>query len=167
MKTIGIISDTHRYMHPNIPDFFEGVDEIWHAGDIGSLEVLEWLKKTAPVRLVYGNIDDQSIRQEHPEIHYFSIEGINIFMIHIGGYPGKYEPKVFKFIQQNPVELFISGHSHILKVMPDKKHNLLHINPGAAGLSGFHKVITAIRITLNQGNFENLKVFEAPRKGGY
>jgi len=165
MVKIGLVSDTHGFLHSEIQDFFKGMNEIWHAGDIGDLQIISKLEKIAPVRGVYGNIDHSDIRNRFPEDNIFTVENAKIYMTHIGGYPGQYNPRARKVIDREKPGLFISGHSHILKVMNDKKRQLLHINPGAAGKSGLHKKITAIRFEINSGRFENLEVFEAPRKG--
>jgi len=165
MKKIGLLSDTHGYLHEGIREFFGNVDEIWHAGDFGNKEVIDQLEEIAPLRGVYGNIDDPLIRAHFPEDNVFSMEGAKIYMRHIGGYPGKYQPKALKTIINEKPDLFISGHSHILKVINDQKRKLLHMNPGAAGKAGFHKKITALRFKIREGRFEHLEVFEAPRKG--
>ncbi|MDR2010362.1 MAG: metallophosphatase family protein [Bacteroidales bacterium] len=164
MKIIGLLSDTHGYLDPEIIDFFSDTDEIWHAGDIGSEYVLEQLELLKPVRAVYGNIDDQKIRLRTKEHLIFKTEGIKVWITHIGGYPGKYDPKVKPDIFNDPPKLFISGHSHILKVMNDKTLGLLHINPGAAGNKGIHKVITAVKFEIGEGKISNLLVFEKNRK---
>ena len=164
MKKIGILSDTHGYIHPGVSDFFKDCDEIWHAGDIGDMETADKLAQIKPLRAVYGNIDDHSLRTQYPEFLYFRCEDTDVLMIHIGGYPGKYTPQARKLIETYQPQLFITGHSHILKVMPDKKHGLLHINPGAAGYSGFHKVITMVRLTIDGKEIKDLEVFEAQRK---
>lgn len=164
MKKIGLLSDTHGFIHPGITDFFKNVEEIWHAGDFGDVSVIEKLENIAPLRGVYGNIDGQSIRSRFPEDNVFTLEGATIYIRHIGGYPGKYQPKALKTIVNETPQLFISGHSHILKVMNDKQRKILHMNPGAAGKAGFHKKITALRFAITEGRFENLEVFEAPRK---
>ena len=165
MTKIGLLSDTHSYIHSEMLDFFSGCDEIWHAGDIGDINIIADLETIAPVRGVYGNIDDANIRQHFSENLVFNLEGQKIFMRHIGGYPGKYQPEARKIIEQEKPNLFISGHSHILKVMHDEKHGLLHINPGAAGKVGLHKYITAVTLQVVNNRFENLQVFEKERKG--
>jgi len=164
MRKIGILSDTHGYIHPGVSDFFKECDEIWHAGDIGDMETADKLAKIKPLRAVYGNIDDHNLRIQFPEFLHFSCEKVGVLMIHIGGYPGRYTPQARKLIETYHPQLFITGHSHILKVMPDKRYGLLHINPGAAGYSGFHKVITAVRLTIDGKEMKGLEVFEAPRK---
>ena len=163
MKTIGLLSDTHSLIDQEILNFFKDVDEIWHAGDIGSMEVVNLLESTKPFRAVYGNIDDYRIRQEFPEIQEFNYENLNILMIHIGGYPGKYEKKVRDILKQKSFDLFISGHSHILKVIYDKKYDMMRINPGAAGTSGFHNVRTAIKFKIKNSKLNDLQIFEMKR----
>lgn len=163
MIQIGLISDTHSHIDQNISSFFKNCREIWHAGDIGSAEVLDYLETLAPVRAVYGNIDGRELRSCLPEHQRFTLESIDVLMTHIGGYPGRYDPKVKPEIYQNPPELFISGHSHILKVMNDKKLGLLHMNPGAYGKFGFHKLRTALRFKLHQGRISDLEVYELKR----
>jgi putative phosphoesterase len=164
MKKIGILSDTHGFIHPGVSDFFKDCDEIWHAGDIGNIETADELSKHKPFRAVYGNIDDTKVRTEYPEYELFNCETVKVLLIHIGGYPGRYSQKARQLIQQHQPQLFISGHSHILKVMPDKKYKLLHINPGAAGKSGLHKKITMVRFTIDGDQIKDLDVFEADRK---
>ena len=139
---IGLVSDTHGFVDPSWIEFLSDVDEIWHAGDIGNEDVLNYLESKKPVRAVYGNIDDHKIRIRTKEKLRFIVEGVDVLMIHIGGYPGRYAPEIKKIMAQNPPTLFISGHSHILKVINDKQNNLLHINPGAAGNKGWHKFVT-------------------------
>lgn len=163
MKRIGILSDTHGYMHPGVSDFFQDCDEIWHAGDIGNIETADELSKLKPFKAVYGNIDDTKVRTEYPEFELFKCEDVQVLMIHIGGYPGRYSHKARQLILQHQPQLFISGHSHILKVMPDKKYQLLHINPGSAGKSGLHKKLTMVRFTIDGDQIKDLDVFEASR----
>lgn len=163
---IGLISDTHGSFPESIYKYFEECDEIWHAGDIGSLETLVKLQHFKPTRAVYGNIDGREIRQECPENLIFSLEGLKIFITHIGGYPGRYAPMARKIIDSEKPDLFISGHSHILKVMPDpKRPGLLHFNPGAAGYHGFHRVMTILRFTLDQGKVKNVQAIELGPRG--
>ena len=164
MKKIGIISDTHNILTDEIFDFFKNVDEIWHAGDIGNIELSDILANFKPLRAVYGNIDGHELRTLHPEHQRFKIEEVDVWMTHIGGYPGKYDIRIRQKINANPPNLFISGHSHILKVMNDKKLNLLHINPGAFGISGFHRVRTAIRFTIDGKIFKDLEILELQKK---
>ncbi len=163
MKKIGILSDTHSEVPEKIFSFLEGVDEIWHAGDIGSIEILDRLAKIAIVRAVYGNIDDHKIRSTVPETQIFTCEGVLVVMLHIGGYPKRYQRKSRMLIESYHPKLFISGHSHILKVIYDKKYELLHINPGAAGKKGFHKLITAVKLNIDQGNMSDMEIFELDR----
>jgi uncharacterized protein len=164
MPQIGLISDTHGYFDPRLKDFFADCAEIWHAGDIGNLETADEIAAFKPLRAVYGNIDGADIRIEYPENQKFQYEGMDIWITHIGGYPGNYDQRVRNEIRTNPPEIFISGHSHILKVMPDKTFGLLHINPGAAGRSGFHQVRTAIRFRIDSGRIHDLEVIElSPR----
>ena len=160
MKRIGLLSDTHGYWDERYLKYFEDCDEIWHAGDIGSEEVADRLEAFRPLRAVYGNIDGQNLRLRFPEINRFPLEGADVLIKHIGGYPGKYDPSVRSLLQEPPPALFISGHSHILKVTFDPRLNLLHINPGAAGKYGFHQVRTLVRFCIEQGTFQNLEVIE-------
>lgn len=163
MKKILLLSDTHGYIDHHILTHAEQVDEVWHAGDIGSLDVTDALQAIKPVRAVYGNIDDTSIRQEFPLHNRFDCEGVDVWITHIGGYPGRYSPAIRDDIRANPPKLFICGHSHILKVMPDKKLGILHMNPGAIGKHGFHKVRTMLRFTIDSGKVADLEVIEVPR----
>lgn len=160
MLRIGLLSDTHGYWDERYLKHFESCDEIWHAGDIGSLELAERLATFRPFRAVYGNIDGQDIRIRYPESNRFTADGADVLMKHIGGYPGKYDPSIRGQILVHPPKLFISGHSHILKIKYDKTLGLLHINPGAAGKYGFHTVRTLVRFTINEGNFYDLEVIE-------
>lgn len=141
-------------------DFLKDVDEIWHAGDIGNIETADKIAQFKPLRAVYGNIDGGKTRIIYPEFDSWECEGVNVLMTHIGGYPGRYYPKALQKIRELSPDLFIAGHSHILKVQYDNKNELLHINPGAAGVSGFHKVRTAIRLEIREGKMENLEVCE-------
>lgn len=160
MLRIGLLSDTHGYLDTSMFEVFKEVDEIWHAGDIGTLEVCEELKKFKPFYAVYGNIDGKDIRIEYPLNLVLQREGMKILITHIGGYPGHYDPRARKQIEEVRPDIFICGHSHILKVMRDMQYNLLAMNPGAAGLQGFHKIKTVLRFTLNQGKVENLEAVE-------
>jgi len=144
--------------------FFEPVDEIWHAGDIGNQLVAEQLIALKPFKAVYGNIDDARLRMEFPLVHQFRAEEVGVLMTHIGGYPGKYAPGIKKLIHETKPALFIAGHSHILKVMFDKQLNCLHINPGAAGVSGFHLVRTMVRFMIDGSQIKELEVWEHQRK---
>jgi len=163
MMKIGIISDTHGYVHPRIPEFFSGVDEIWHAGDIGSLAVADQLSKLKPFRAVHGNIDGGEIRHEYPGILSFRAEDVKVLMTHIGEFRGRYDAMVRQLIGEEKPLLFVCGHSHILKVKYDEKLGLLHVNPGAAGKSGIHKSITAIRMVIEGNNMRDLEVLDIPR----
>ncbi len=161
---IGLLSDTHGYLDKEILNFLNDVDEIWHAGDIGDEKVLDKLESLKPTRAVYGNIDNHKVRARTKEQLRFNINGLDVLMIHIGGYPGKYVPEIKKQIIKDPPKLFISGHSHILKVINDPENKLLHINPGAAGNKGWHKFITAVKFDINNKKIENLLVFEKNRR---
>jgi len=141
-------------------EYAQQADEIWHAGDIGDISVTDKLAEIKPLRAVYGNIDDNKARAEFPLNNRFTLEGVDVWITHIGGYPGKYNPAIRKEITENPPKLFICGHSHILKVMPDKQLGLIHMNPGAVGKHGFQKVRTMLRFELNKGKIENLEVIE-------
>ena len=164
MKKILLLSDTHSHIDDAILKHVKQADEVWHAGDIGDLKVTDAIKKLKPLRAVYGNIDDHKARGEFPEHNRFMCEGVDVWMTHIGGYPNKYNVRVREAIVANPPDLFICGHSHILKVMPDKKLNLLHMNPGAVGVHGFHNVRTMLRFVINGEKIEQLEVIEFPRK---
>ncbi len=151
MKRIGIISDTHGYWDEKYLKYFDPCDEIWHAGDIGSVEVAEKLTAFRPLRAVCGNCDGGDLRRMYREILRFKCEDVDVLMTHIGGYPGHYAPAISKIIYASPPQLFVAGHSHILKIKYDKTLNLLHINPGAAGLQGWHQERTLVRLTV-EGN---------------
>ncbi|MCO6563905.1 MAG: metallophosphoesterase family protein [Apibacter sp.] len=164
MRKILLLSDTHSYIDDRILEYASQADEVWHAGDIGNLKVSEILKKAVPIfRAVYGNIDDTVIRKEFPLNLRFFCEKVDVWMTHIGGYPGKYATIIREEIKTNPPKLFICGHSHILKVIHDKKLHLLHMNPGAIGIYGFHKVRTMLRFEINQETIQNLEVIEFSR----
>lgn len=160
MKKIGLLSDSHGYFDERIAEFLSTCDEIWHAGDIGNIETADKYKKIKLFRAVYGNIDGQDVRIVYPQHQRFLCEGVDVWITHIGGYPGKYTPEVKQEIYEKPPKLFISGHSHILKVINDKKLSLLHINPGAAGIYGIHKVRTLIRFNIIGGTIKDLEVVE-------
>ncbi|MEI6696006.1 MAG: metallophosphoesterase family protein [Bacteroidota bacterium] len=160
MTKIGLLSDTHTYLHPKIFEFFKDCHQIWHAGDIGNLSTATQLNEFKPLTAVYGNIDDHVLRSIYPENQLFICEEVKVYMTHIGGYPGKYSFQVKQRIQQEKPDLFISGHSHILKVMYDQKNNLLHMNPGAAGKSGFHQIITLLRFQIEGKNIKDLEIME-------
>ncbi len=163
MKKIGLLSDTHGTIHPRVSAFFKGCDEIWHAGDIGNVDTANRLNSIKPLRAVYGNIDGGVLRKMFPEYQIFTVEKVKVLMIHIGGYPNRYSPLVRKLIATHKPKLFISGHSHILKVMFDPKYNLLHINPGAAGNSGFHKKITLVRFVIDNSDIKDLEILDIDR----
>lgn len=163
MLHIGILSDTHGTIHPKVLDFFRETDELWHAGDIGNFQTSNQLSSFKPLRAVYGNIDGREIRCLYPRYSLFCIEELKILMIHIGGYPGRYDPYARQLIIQEKPGLFICGHSHILKIMFDPEYKLLHINPGAAGSSGLHRSITAVRLRIDGTEIKNLEVLDIPR----
>lgn len=165
MKKILLLSDTHSFIDDKILKHIKVVDEVWHAGDIGNIKVTDTIKKLKPLRAVYGNIDDKIIRAEFPLNNRFFIEGIDVWITHIGGYPNRYNIKIKEEIHKNPPKLFICGHSHILKVQYDKKLELLHLNPGAVGNHGFHKKRTMLRFELNNGAIENLEIIELAKRG--
>jgi uncharacterized protein len=160
---IACLSDTHGFLDERLAGFLGDCDEIWHAGDIGSLPVAEELAAMKPLRAVYGNIDDRQIRERFPLHQRFFCEGVDVWITHIGGYPGKYDGAVKPQIFEYPPRLFVCGHSHILKVMNDKKTGLLHINPGAAGRSGIHQVQTAVRFVIDNDNIGELEIIELNR----
>ena len=164
MKKILLLSDTHSYIDDQILKFVKQADEVWHVGDVGDIEVLDILKKIKPVRAVYGNIDNHIVRSEYPLDLKFTIENVSVWMTHIGGYPNRYDLRIREEIKVNPPKLFISGHSHILKVMFDKKLNLLHMNPGAAGKHGFHKVRTMLRFEIHNDKISNLEIIELAKR---
>lgn len=165
MTRIGLISDTHSYLDDAVFAHFKECDEIWHGGDFGSMQVIEQLRNFKPLRGVYGNIDDKPIQQLFPEDLFFTCEEVKVFMRHIGGYPGRYAPGVKDLIIKNQPGLFISGHSHILKIMFDDKLNCLHMNPGAAGNQGWHKVKTLIRFTIDGKDMKDCEVIELGTRG--
>lgn len=164
MKKILLLSDTHSYIDDQIIKFVNQADEVWHAGDIGDLKVTDTIKKLKPLRAVYGNIDNKDARMEFPLDTKFTIENVSVWMTHIGGYPNKYNQRIREEIQLNPPKIFISGHSHILKVQFDKKLNLLHLNPGAAGNHGFHKVRTMLRFTIDKTEIKDLEIIELAKR---
>ncbi|MFM1876993.1 MAG: hypothetical protein RL266_2730 [Bacteroidota bacterium] len=164
MKRIGLLSDTHGYLDQGIKKYFANCDEIWHAGDIGNVTVSDVLAAWKPYRAVYGNIDGGKLRSMHSEDLLFEIEDVKVLITHIGGYPGKYVPRVRELILKEKPKLFICGHSHILKVMYDKKLEVLHMNPGAAGISGFHHMKTMLRFVLDNGNIRDLEVIELGKR---
>ena len=164
MKRIGLLSDTHAYWDDRYLKYFEECDEIWHAGDIGSMELATRLNAFRPFRAVYGNCDGGELRQLYKGTLRWECEGADVLMTHIGGYPGRYAPDIRRLLYAQPPKLFISGHSHILKVQYDKTLGLLHINPGAAGLQGWHQVRTLVRFTADKGAFHDLEIIEIERQ---
>ncbi|MBT8319895.1 MAG: metallophosphatase family protein [Gramella sp.] len=160
MKKILLLSDTHGHMDDRILHYAKDADEIWHAGDIGSLDVTDKLEAVKPLKAVYGNIDNAIIRKEFPLNNRFMCEEVDVWITHIGGYPGRYSPAVKEEIRNNPPKIFISGHSHILKVMNDKNLKLLHMNPGAAGKQGFHQKRTMLRFKISGKDISDLEVIE-------
>jgi len=164
MKKIGLLSDTHSYWDERYKKYFADCDEIWHAGDIGSLDLALRFEAFKSFRAVYGNIDGADVRRAFPEFLRFTAEGVDVLMTHIGGYPGRYDARVREILQTNPPKLFVCGHSHILKVIYDKKYGCLDVNPGAAGIYGFHTVRTLLRFVLDEGNIKDLEVIELSEK---
>jgi putative phosphoesterase len=164
MKRIGILSDTHGTLNERVIRFFDPVDEIWHAGDMGDVNVGRRLATAKLVRGVHGNIDNQPVRLEYPKVLIFYVEQVKVLMTHIGGYPGRYERDIREIIEKERPKLFVCGHSHILKVIYDPKYELLHINPGAAGNSGLHQSITAVRLVIEDDQMMDLEVLDIQRK---
>jgi uncharacterized protein len=163
---IGLLSDTHSYLDPKVYDYFSHVDEIWHAGDIGDEHVANELEKFKPVRAVYGNIDDKTLQHRYAEDLWFECEGIKIWMTHIGGAPPNYNPRVKKVLKEEIPDIFICGHSHILRVKRDNHYNnMLYINPGAAGNQGFHSIKTMMRFEILKKEISNLEVIELGKRG--
>lgn len=160
MKKIILISDTHSLLHDDVVKYLDDCDEIWHAGDIGSLDVLHRLRKIKPLRVVYGNIDDKEIQGETTLNEIFTCEGLKVMMTHIGGYPGRYTKRVAKMLRDEMPQLYICGHSHILKVMMDKQLGILHMNPGACGIIGMHKFRTFLTFDIIEGKVENLNAVD-------
>ena len=164
MIKILLLSDTHSHIDDTILKYVQQADEVWHAGDIGSLVVTDKIKSIKPLRAVFGNIDDDKARMEFPLHNRFMCEGVDVWITHIGGYPGKYNQAIREELRANPPKLFICGHSHILKVQFDKSLNLLHMNPGAAGISGFHQIRTMLRFEIDGDKISNLEVIEIGKK---
>jgi len=164
LTKILLLSDTHSYIDADILKYVKLADEVWHAGDIGDLKVTDAISKLKPLRAVFGNIDDAKARVEFPLNNRFHCEEVDVLITHIGGYPGRYSPAIRDEIYKNPPRIFISGHSHILKVMNDKKRGILHMNPGAVGTHGFHKVRTMLRFEIDGSDIKNLEVIEFKRK---
>lgn len=161
---IGLLSDTHGYLDPRLFEIFSEVDEIWHAGDIGTIQTANQLATLKSMRAVSGNIDGNDIRQQYPRFEVFECEKINVWMTHIGGRPGKYERDIIKKLEGGPPKLFICGHSHILKVMYDRTYDMMYMNPGAAGQSGSHQIRTILRFIIEGTNIRNLEVIELGRR---
>lgn len=166
MIKVGLISDTHNYLDPQVSEYFKGRDEIWHAGDFGSIEIADKLEKMAPLKGVYGNIDGQDIRQRYPMHQRFNCEGVDVWMTHIGGTLGRYCLPIRAEIEDNPPDIFICGHSHILKIGRDKeKNNMLFVNPGAAGRQGFQVYRTCVRFEIDKGKIRNMEVINLGKIG--
>ena len=164
MKKILLLSDTHSHIDDTILKYVKLADEVWHAGDIGDLNVTDTIKKLKPIRAVFGNIDNHEARLEFPLNTRFLCEGVEVLLTHIGGYPGKYNLNIKVELEQNPPKLFICGHSHILKVIFDKKNNFLHMNPGAAGISGFHQMRTMLRFVIDGDKIKDLEIVEIGKR---
>lgn len=166
MLTIGLLSDTHSYLPDGVFTHFADCDEVWHAGDFGSLALIEALKDFKPLKGVYGNVDNPKIYEEFPEKNIFYCEEVKVYMQHIGGYPGRYAAGVRETILREGPNLFISGHSHILKIIYDDKLNCLHINPGACGIQGWHKVKTLVKFQIDKREIKNCNIIELKEKAG-
>ncbi len=163
---IGLLSDTHSYLDPKVFDYFKDCDEVWHAGDIGEISLISELQKFKPFRAVFGNIDNKEIQHLFPEDLWFTCEGITVWMTHIGGVPPNYNPRVKKILKEKTPDVFICGHSHILRIKRDPNfNNLLYINPGAVGNHGFHAIKTIVRFDINNGKIENMEVIELGKRG--
>lgn len=163
---IALISDTHSYLGQDVIDQIQDCDEIWHGGDIGNIETADAIENIGPpVKMVWGNIDGRDLRITYPKDLIWEVDGIKIFMTHIGGYPGRYYKSPYKTILEEKPNLFICGHSHILKVMPDRKNNLLHMNPGACGIKGFHKFRTLLKFEIADSKIQNLQAVELGLRG--
>jgi putative phosphoesterase len=162
---IGLLSDTHSYLDPSIFDHFKNVDEIWHAGDVGAETVINQLEAFKPVKAVYGNIDDKAMQARLAEDYWFDCNGLLVWMTHIAGAPPHYNPRIKKVLNEKVPQILIGGHSHLLKVVRDKKYNLLYINPGAAGNHGFHQMKTIIRFDVDAGEVKNMEVIELGKRG--
>lgn len=157
---IGLLSDTHSYLHPHIFEHFKDVDQIWHAGDMGDFKIIDQLEAFKATRAVYGNIDSGEMQKRYPEYQYFKINQVRFLMMHIGGYPPRYNQRSKELLNYYKTDIFICGHSHILKVVPDAKRNLLHLNPGACGKYGWHKVKTIMRFEVLENKIDKLEVIE-------
>lgn len=165
MIKIGLLSDTHGWVHPRLFDFFSGCDEIWHAGDIGNIETADILAGFKPLKAVYGNIDNAVVRSIYREHLRFKTEDVNVWITHIGGTPAKYDIRVKEQIFTSPPDLFICGHSHIAKIMYDRKGSFLYVNPGAAGYIGFHRIMTAVRFGIDGKEIQNMELIELGERG--
>ncbi|MGG7661731.1 metallophosphoesterase family protein [Dyadobacter sp. BHUBP1] len=166
MKSIGVISDTHGYLDERVFDHFANCDEIWHAGDIGSAEIVSQLQAFKPTRIVFGNIDTPQVRALTYENLHFEVEGFRVWITHIGGAPPRYNPQVMPTLKSNTPDIFVCGHSHILRVIRDKSlNNMLYINPGAAGREGFHKFRTLLRFNLHEGLISQMEAIELGKRG--
>lgn len=163
MTKILLLSDTHGYIDDLMLQHIQNVDEVWHAGDIGQMKVVEAIRKIKPLRAVYGNIDGQRVRAQFPLDQQFTVENRKVWITHIGGYPNRYEKRIYEGFKFYKPDIFISGHSHILKIMYDKKRNLLHLNPGAIGKNGFHKVRTMLRFNIQASNIKNMEIIQYDR----
>lgn len=163
MPFVGILSDTHGYLGDYVFQFFQDCEEIWHAGDIGSIEILDKLNSFKPTKAVYGNIDGGILRKTVPEIQSFKFQGLNVFIKHIVGYPNKYDKKVVQHFLSNSYQIVVCGHSHILRVMFDHQYNFLYVNPGAAGLYGIHQKITLVKLEIELQNIKNAFIWEKER----
>lgn len=164
MQKILLISDTHSWLDEKLFKYIQTVDEVWHAGDIGDIKICTEIEKLKPLKAVYGNIDGQEVRKSYPENNIFMCEGVKVFITHIGGYPNRYNLEAKKIIEQEKPNLFICGHSHILKIMFDKKYNLLHLNPGACGVHGFHQVKTVLRFDIDGTDIKNMEIIELGKR---
>ena len=165
MTRIGLVSDTHGYLDEAVLKHFEACDEIWHAGDFGTVAIADALKEQKPLKGVYGNIDGYDVRSVYPQKLIWNCEDVKVYMTHIGGYPGRYAPGIKQELIDNKTRLFICGHSHILKVMYDEKIGCLHMNPGAAGNQGWHKVKTIVRFAIDGSNIKDCEVIELGKRG--
>lgn len=166
MKKIGLLSDTHGYLDPKVLNHFKDCDEVWHGGDIGTMEVANLLENFKPFRAVFGNIDDKDLQVKYPEDLHFQCEGVNVWITHIGGVPSNYNPRVKKLLKQKPPQLFICGHSHILRIKRDAAlDNMLYLNPGACGNQGFHHIKTIVRFEIDDAKIQNMEVIELGKRG--
>ena len=160
MTKVGILSDTHGYWYERYASHFADCNEIWHAGDVGDYAIIERLEEVCPVRAVSGNVDHGEVKRRCPELLTFEVEGVKVLLTHIGGYPGKWSPGMKRLLRDENVGLMVDGHSHILKIIYDKELDLLHINPGAAGQQGWHKVRTLVKLDIDQGTPSNCQIIE-------